>query len=400
MKKLIPFIFLLAACNQKTYRVTGLIPDSDEAISKVPVYSVEMKIEAVLPSASRINMPIFDQGGEGSCASAAVAGVRSAEQYYRTGATSYSGANIFSIEFLYNQAKPLGGCSSGSSLITNLDLLKTKGVCLDALMPYSSTNGCDLQPNAEQLADAAKYKAGYSQVFLFDSVTVKTLLSNNHPLAIQVSIDDNFYNAKPGYIWNSFGTFVNNHGITLCGYDDIKRAWLVTNSFGTSWGDSGYLWVDYQFFKTVAYVGYVLNFDAPCPPAGTLLRTLCTGFDKYGVYTNGSCGETITLIQSNSPECGYVPPSDTIKPIVSINLPEGYQLSRRGSVTVTGSATDNVGVTGMKIFIDGVQKSACNCSPCSYSWSVKWLSSGNHVIKVTAADAKGNMGEKSITVKK
>lgn len=63
-----------------------------------------------------------------------------------------------------------------------------------------------------------------------------------------------------------------------------------------------------------------------CPAANTLLRTFCsdspdnepesgsdaepTGFNKYGVYTDGDCGEEVRLIQANSPDCGWVPPSE------------------------------------------------------------------------------------------
>jgi hypothetical protein len=39
--------------------------------------------------------------------------------------------------------------------------------------------------------------------------------------------------------------------MALCGYDDSKGpngAFRVVNSWGTSWGDNGYIWVDYSFF--------------------------------------------------------------------------------------------------------------------------------------------------------
>jgi len=36
-----------------------------------------------------------------------------------------------------------------------------------------------------------------------------------------------------------------NHAITIVGWDDNKRAYLVKNSWGTRWGDKGYVWVEY-----------------------------------------------------------------------------------------------------------------------------------------------------------
>jgi cathepsin L len=36
-----------------------------------------------------------------------------------------------------------------------------------------------------------------------------------------------------------------NHAIILCGWDDAKGAWLLKNSWGTGWGENGYMWIPY-----------------------------------------------------------------------------------------------------------------------------------------------------------
>ena len=58
--------------------------------------------------------PVGNQAGEGSCVAFAIGyAARSAEQYYRTGASSYSNStNVFSPEFLYNQVKFSADCGS------------------------------------------------------------------------------------------------------------------------------------------------------------------------------------------------------------------------------------------------------------------------------------------------
>jgi len=45
------------------------------------------------------------------------------------------------------------------------------------------------------------------------------------------------------------------------------------------------------------------------PLRGTLLNTLCKGYDQYGVYADGNGGTYEELIETNSTICGYVPPS-------------------------------------------------------------------------------------------
>lgn len=44
------------------------------------------------------------------------------------------------------------------------------------------------------------------------------------------------------------------------------------------------------------------------PVAGTLLNTVCDGFNKNGVYANGVGGTYTNLIEANSLDCGYVVP--------------------------------------------------------------------------------------------
>ena len=46
-----------------------------------------------------------------------------------------------------------------------------------------------------------------------------------------------------------------------------------------------------------------------CEEAGVLQSTNCVGYDLYGTYTDGQCGTTNSLIETNSATCGYVPPA-------------------------------------------------------------------------------------------
>lgn len=50
--------------------------------------------------------------------------------------------------------------------------------------------------------------------------------------------------------------------------------------------------------------GYV----PPPPVAGTILRTFCTGYNFYHEVADGAGGSNNTLIETNSSQCGYVPP--------------------------------------------------------------------------------------------
>jgi C1A family cysteine protease len=77
------------------------------------------------------------------------------------------------------------------------------------------------------------------------------MVSQNHPVIINVIADNSFIAAKTGFIWKTYsGSGSLPHCIVICGYDDAKNAYLIMNSWGTAWGDAGFTWIDYDFFLT------------------------------------------------------------------------------------------------------------------------------------------------------
>jgi hypothetical protein len=198
--------------------------------------------------------PVGNQGSEGSCVAFAVGyGARSIEQYYRTGATSYSNAsNIFSPEFLYNQVKFASDCNSGTAMQTALDFIKLNGICTFQSMPYSSSNGCSTLPTSTQSSEAQNYKiASYAKLYTTDKAAIKAMVTQKHPVIITILADNSFIAAKTGFIWKAYsGSGSLTHAVVICGYDDAKNAYLIMNSWGTAWGDAGYSWIDYDFFTT------------------------------------------------------------------------------------------------------------------------------------------------------
>jgi C1A family cysteine protease len=218
---------------------------------------------ALPASVSLIMPPVQNQGGEGICAPFATAyAARSAEQFYRTNASSYSySTNIFSPEFVYDQIKT-SDCGSGTGVTTSLDFLMSTGVCTWQSMPYSSSNGCSLLPTPSQLSEAANFKmASYSKIVTSDITAIKTMVVNKHPVIITIATDQSFWDAQAGFIWKTYsGTPGISHSLVISGYDDTKHAYKVMNSWGTTWGDAGYSWIDYDFLPQASfYYSYVIN---------------------------------------------------------------------------------------------------------------------------------------------
>jgi hypothetical protein len=230
--------------NFNGYQDTDGCPDVLPDTTVLPPTTFPSKLDLITP-------PVGYQGGEGNCvAFAAGYGARSIEQYYKTNATSYSySSNIFSPEFVYNQTKFSENCGSGTSVTTVLDFLKLKGACTWQNMPYDYNNGCSLMPNATQTSNAANYKiASYSWLYASDKAAIKTMLMNKHAVIIGFNPDQAFVNAGPSFIWTAYTSGkMAGHAAVIVGYDDAKNAYRIMNSWGSTWGDNGYSWIDYDF---------------------------------------------------------------------------------------------------------------------------------------------------------
>ncbi len=88
---------------------------------------------------------------------------------------------------------------------------------------------------------------------------------------------------------------------------------------------------------------------------------------------------------------------DNTNPLVSITSPANGTIVS-GTVNMTATASDNVGVTKVEFYVDGVLKSMDISSPYSYSWGSTTASDGSYTIKAQAYDAAANVGSNEVSV--
>jgi hypothetical protein len=128
-----------------------------------------------------------------------------------------------------------------------------------------------------------------------------------------------------------------------------------------------------------------LNGSINISPVSAGAHTL----DGYLVRSDGT-----KIAGSDAVQVGFtttVP--DTIKPTVVISAPrDGDTVT--GSITITATATDNVGVAGVTFKLDGTALGAEDTTaPYSFAWATAAVTNGTHVLTALARDAAGNQSQ-------
>ena len=111
------------------------------------------------------------------------------------------------------------------------------------------------------------------------------------------------------------------------------------------------------------------------------------------VDSASALGAGVRLVAGN-----YTPP-DTVGPNTTLTPADGGVVQGR-KTTIKGAATDASGVRRMELFIDGNLVASANGSSISYSWALRTVASGQHVLSARAYDVHGNVGSATSTVTK
>jgi hypothetical protein len=123
------------------------------------------------------------------------------------------------------------------------------------------------------------------------------------------------------------------------------------------------------------------------------VNTSCTINVTFTPTGYGSRSATLNVTDSAGTQSSSLTGTgtDITAPTTQITAPaNGATVS--GTVTVTATASDNVGVTSIQIYIDGTQVATGPTSPLNYSWNTANASNGSHTIFSKASDAAGNVG--------
>ena len=201
-----------------------------------------------------------NQGNQNSCTAWAVAYAYKTMQEnfdHRWGLTNTS--TQFSPSFVYNQINR--GIDDGSSISVAMQLLRDKGCCTLADMPYNDKD-YKTQPTSAQFTTAYPHRSE-SYGSLSGTNDLKYSIYNTGGAVIGLPLYPDFYTISPNnQIYDVInGDMTGWHAVCLVGYDDDKKAFKFVNSWGTNWGLSGYGWIAYSLIDdgSVGIYGYTMT---------------------------------------------------------------------------------------------------------------------------------------------
>jgi len=251
--------------------------------------------------------PIGDQGLIGTCVAWSVG--------YNT--KSYLDAvsknlNTSQLQSANNQYSPTDlffsisssrrNCDNGTQFEYAFDVLMGRGVNTLSAVPYDAI--CrSVSPGNASTAAANKIK-NYRRID--GSINqVKEYLAQGVPVLIGAMVNSQFQNLRGPDVLRDldYNGRIGGHAMVIAGYDDSKSAFRIINSWGTAWGDNGYLWVDYNFLvnkfciqggKRSLFVAFNDNnttiVNPPSNTSGADLTAIVSSdyslYPNFSLYTN------------------------------------------------------------------------------------------------------------------
>lgn len=93
---------------------------------------------------------------------------------------------------------------------------------------------------------------------------IKAAVYQYGPISVGIAATSALQSYKTG-VFNQCDSTEPNHAVNIIGWDDDGQYWIVRNSWGTSFGESGFFKIKYGCNKIGIAANYIVLDDAPTP---------------------------------------------------------------------------------------------------------------------------------------
>jgi hypothetical protein len=162
--------------------------------------------------------------------------------------------------FIYYNARYLGNIEgdNGSYIADAIKGLKEYGACSETTWPFDESLVND-EPNQQAYDEAVNFLIEDTQLVQTNLNDWKMCLAEGYPVIFAIKLFDSFdKQRKKGLVPLPTSSEKNReshsgHSMLCVGYSEADKLFIVRNSWGDSWGDSGYCYIPYDYLMNKDY---------------------------------------------------------------------------------------------------------------------------------------------------